>query len=255
MRVLYLQADSRLLNPTLDQGRIDAAYADDPEAARSEFGGLFRSDISGYLDDATLDRVIVPGRRSLPRRAETQYAAFIDPSGGRSDSFTCGIAHAENGRSVLDKLVIIAAPFDPEAATVTICEALSAYGLDRATSDQYAGDWPLASFLRHGVTLEFSLLSASEIYAEALPLFTQGLVELLDVPQLRTELALLERRPRAGGKGDLIDHAPRAHDDAANACCGSLLLASRLPVEQPSAETSRCRTDYDPYSDEHRRRA
>jgi hypothetical protein len=56
-------------------------------------------------------------------------------------------------------------------------------------------------------------------------LFTTDRVELLDLPKLATELRLLERRSRPGGKGDLVDHPPRGTDDIANATCGALWLA------------------------------
>src|SRR6185437_10898607 len=92
-RGLYIQATSRDLNPTLEQEEIDAAMEDDPAAAQSEFLGLFRADLEGFLDDATVDGAIVSGRRELPRIAGFRYAAFCDPSGGRSDAFTLGIAH------------------------------------------------------------------------------------------------------------------------------------------------------------------
>ena len=36
---------------------------------------------------------------------------------------------------------------------------------------------------------------------------------------------MLERKPRTGGKADVVDHAPNMHDDAANATCGALWLA------------------------------
>lgn len=39
-------------------------------------------------------------------------------------------------------------------------------------------------------------------------------------------LRLLERKPRSGGRGDSVDHPPRAHDDIANAACGALWQAS-----------------------------
>jgi hypothetical protein len=60
----------------------------------------------------------------------------------------------------------------------------------------------------------------------ALPLFAQGVVDLLDVKQLTLELMGLERRTARSGK-DSVDHPPQGHDDHANACCGCLaLLAS-----------------------------
>lgn len=250
MRTLVIQAISRVLNPSLSQEAIDSAIASDPESGGSEWLARWRADISGYLDDILLDRAIVPGRRSLPFCVDTTYVAFCDPSGGRGDAMTLGIAHQENGRAVLDKLLIQPAPFDPGEVTTRFCEVLSAYGLSTVTGDQYSGEWVTSAFMQHGVTYQPSELSASEIYSETLPLFTENYVELLDHLQLRTELALLERRARPGGRGDLIDHPQRAHDDAAIAACGALLLAARTPTftTQSYAMSRPARTDFDPYS-------
>ena len=80
------------------------------------------------------------------------------------------------------------------------------------------------------IVLGFSIVpvasakDASAIYIEALPVFAAHNVELLDVPKLITELRLLERRTRAGGK-DVVSHPPRGSDDVANSTCGSLWLA------------------------------
>jgi hypothetical protein len=60
---------------------------------------------------------------------------------------------------------------------------------------------------------------------EVLPAFAERRVTLIDDKRLLTELRMLERKPRTGGKADVVDHAPNMHDDAANACCGALQLA------------------------------
>ena len=80
---------------------------------------------------------------------------------------------------------------------------------------------------KYGVRYVASELSRSEIYLEALPLFSQGRIELLDMPLLRTQLLLLERRVRAGSRADSVDHPRGAHDDLANSACGALHLAVR----------------------------
>jgi hypothetical protein len=231
-RGLYIQAESRELNPTLDEGAVAEAMQDDPAAAASEYLGLFRADLQSFLDDATVDAAIIPNRRALPRVAGCRYVAFGDPSGGRSDSFALAIAHQHKGpdkaeRLVLDFLQVIAPPFDPEATVEALCETLGDYGISQVTGDAYAGEWVTAMFRKYGVTYKPAELSKSEIYLEALPLFAQGKVELLDVPLLRTQLLLLERRSRAGSRADIVDHPRGAHDDAANACAGALYLAAR----------------------------
>lgn len=59
-----------------------------------------------------------------------------------------------------------------------------------------------------------------------LPLLNSGRVALLDVPRLVAQLAGLERRVSRSGR-DLIDHAPAAHDDMANAVAGAIVTANR----------------------------
>ncbi|HEX4025880.1 MAG TPA: hypothetical protein VHX52_14440 [Steroidobacteraceae bacterium] len=231
-RGLYIQASSRDLNPGIDEQDIAEAMEDDPAAAQSEYLGYFREDLQGFLDDATVDAAIVPGRRMLPRSPGCKHVAFCDPSGGRSDSFTLGIAHQEApppgktaGRVVLDVLQAVAPPFDTEAAVSGMAETLKNYGLREVHGDQYSGDWVPAAFGRYGITYKPSELTRSEIYLEVLPLFSQGRIELLDLPVLRTQLLLLERRTRAGGR-DSVDHPRGSHDDHANAAAGALRLAA-----------------------------
>lgn len=234
-RGLYIQTTSRQLNPTLDEEAIAEAMLDDPAAAQSEFLGLFRADLQSFLDDATVDSAIIPHRRALPKITGCRYVAFCDPSGGRSDSFTLAIAHQERKSSrdqaeriVLDLLVVAAPPFDPEFTVEGLCKTLRGdYGIGVVHGDAYAGEWVTAMFRKYGVTYRAAELSKSEIYLEALPLFTQGKVELLDLPLLRTQLLLLERRSRAGSRADIVDHPRGAHDDCANSACGALYLAAR----------------------------
>jgi hypothetical protein len=197
--------------------------------------GSFRADLQSFLDDATVDGAIIPNRRELPRVAGVRYKAFCDPSGGRHDSFTLAIAHSERAafgrpdRIVLDALRVVAPPFEPEAAVSGMAETLVDYGLREVHGDQYSGEWCPSMFRKYGVRYCASELSRREIYLESLPLFSQGLIELLDLPMLRTQLLLLERRTRAGSRADIVDHPRGAHDDLANSACGALHLAVRKP--------------------------
>jgi hypothetical protein len=165
---------------------------------------------------------------------------------------TLGVSHMEGAKLVLDKLIAVAPPFDPEAVVVRFCEVLASFGLNRVVGDQYGGDWISSSFGRHGVAYQPSELSASQIYIECGVLFSQGLIELLDITALRTELSLLERRPRAGSRGDSVDHPRGFHDDQAISALGSLLLiATSIDVgrhESPNSISHALR-DPDPYAE------
>jgi len=228
-RELYIQAASSLLNPTYDQAAIDRAITADPEAALSEYGGQFRNDLAGYLTEELLAACLEP---RTPGRRRSLFA-FADLSGGVHDSAALALAHGEDAhefqrppRLVLDALIHIPAPHEPQAAVEQFVKVLRDYNLTTVTGDRYAATWPISAFQKFGITYEQSELSASEIYAEMLPAFSERRVTLLDDERLLTELRMLERKPRAGNRTDSTDHPRGGHDDCAIAACGALLIAA-----------------------------
>jgi hypothetical protein len=245
--VLVLKADHTQLNPTLDPSVIACAIAEDPEAAKSEWFGEFRSDISQWLPDDLIDAAVVSGRTELPWALPlgNNYVAFCDPSGGARDAMTMGIAHKEPGtrteHCVLDQLHVATAPFEPEEVARRFSAVLQRFEIRHVIGDRYAAEWVVSAFRNAGTRYEASHLDKSAVYGEVLALFSQKRVELLDDKRLITELRLLERKPRVGGRGDSIDHAPRAHDDTANAACGALWQAS---ISKPSPGGVRFRPPY-----------
>lgn len=254
--VLVIQAAGRVLNPTINEVTIERARAEDPVGARSEWDAEFRSDISQFLEDELIDRAIDPGRKELPYVPRQGYVAFVDSSGGRHDSMCLAIAHpevtriarAEGTKLVLDRLLIQPAPFEPEAVVQRFAEQLAAFRLNRVVGDRYASEWVAGTFGKYQIHYQAAELDKSAIYVATLPLFAQGRVELLDIPRLHTELRLLERRPRSGGRGDQVDHPPRANDDAANAAAGALWLASQKSVRSLTRDRAPPRhtvTNYD----------
>ena len=92
--------------------------------------------------------------------------------------------------------------------------------------DRYAGAWPRDALAAHGIAYVESELPKSDIYRECVTLFSSGRVRLLDHARTLTQLRMLERRTRPGGR-DSFDHPPGAHDDCSNSLCGALWLASR----------------------------
>src|SRR5215471_4367265 len=105
--VLVWQADTASMNPTISQNFIDKELEKDPEAGRAEWLGLFREDITAAFPLEAIERCIVPGRVELaPSPHISQYFGFVDPSGGRHDSFTLAIAHhhAQEDSIILDAI-------------------------------------------------------------------------------------------------------------------------------------------------------
>ncbi len=231
--VLVWQADSRTMNPTLRVAAIERAYAEDRESAASEWGAQFRSDLVQFLADDLIEAATPdgcserPAQIHLPNGTPIRYHAFVDPSGGRHDAMTLAIGHADAERAVLDVVRVAVPPFDPQRVVAEFAAVLKGYRVNVVTGDRYAAAWVQTQFAAHGIGYVASDLDKSSIYLAALPLFAQHGVALLDHPRLLTELRLLERRPRMGGKPDLVDHPPRQTDDVANAALGSLVLASR----------------------------
>ncbi len=233
--VLVIQAKHSQLNPTIDAAVIDRALAEDPEAARAEWFGEFRGDVSQWLADELIDAAL-EGRTGGSKRQEE---AFVDVSGGRHDASCLAVAHGEDVsapagkraplRLVLDVLEHVRAPHDPSTVVERFAQILKDRRIPRVTGDRHAGEWTAAAFRECGIEYLSSELDKSSIYLECLPAFAERRVAIPNDRRLVTELRMLERRPRAGGKPDMIDHPPNAHDDAANAACGALWLAASRP--------------------------
>jgi hypothetical protein len=223
---LVVQGASTQFNPTLDTSVIKDAEEVDAVASRSEWGGLFRADIASYLDDATLEAAIEHGRPlELPPRAHFKYTAFCDASGGRSDAYTISISHREGERVIVDVVRGQHAPFDPQAITQEFAALAKEYSCAKVSGDNFSGDWVTCAWRDAGLPYERSEKNKSQLYLEALPLFTRGLISIPNHTQLLRELRLLERRTHRSGR-DTVDHGPSGHDDHANSVCGCAVLAS-----------------------------
>src|SRR5262249_28230948 len=155
--VLVWKAATADMHPRVDRTEIARAYAEDPIAARAEYGAQFREDVDAYVTEEVVEANVVPGRTDpLPPWREYRYVAFVDPSGGMNDSFAVAVAHKEVGsdgleRIEIDMLLETRAPYDPLVVTKLYCGALQAYGITRVLGDGYAGAWPRAMFKTHGI--------------------------------------------------------------------------------------------------------
>lgn len=199
-RVLVWQADTQTMNPKADPEEIASAYVDDPQAAMAEYGAVFRDDLIGYISQETLEAITQRGRLGLSRRTGVQYFGFCDPSGGVNDSMTMAVGHRDDNTAVLDQLLEIRPPFNPDHAR-TQCAALCRdYGITRLIADKYAAEWPVARFNEHGIALDQCAMPRSDLYLNFLSLANSGRVELLDHGRLLSQFAGLQRRAGRSGK-------------------------------------------------------
>jgi hypothetical protein len=236
-RAVCIQAETRLLNPTIDQAVIDAAMEEELAVAKSEWGAEFRSDLESFVSQEAVDAVVVAGRLELAPKAGVHYFGFIDAAGGSGgpsgDSFTAAVAHREGEIAVLDAVRELKPKpsFSPEGVITSVVAPLfEAYGVRRCKADRWAGGFPVDRCLAHGIRLEPSERTKSELYSDFLAVLNSHCCQLLDLPRLKSQLLSLERSIRSGGK-DLIDHPRGQHDDLINAAVGALLQAGgRQPL-------------------------
>jgi hypothetical protein len=230
--ILVAKAPSRTMNPSLSQRVVDRAYEEDPEAASAEYGAEFRGDLAIFVSREVVDAAVANGVIVRPPIDGVTYFAFVDPSGGSSDSMTMAVAHNEKeGRVILDCIGERKAPFSPEAVVTEFAATLKSYRVSTVEGDRYAGEWPRERFKVHGIEYRVADMVRSELYLAFLPMLNSGRVDLLDNQRMVTQFVGLERRTSRAGK-DTVDHAPGSHDDVANAVAGALVLAGKR-VQRP----------------------
>ena len=228
---LFFKGPTLTFNATFSEDAIREEFERDPVRANTEWNAEPRGDLESYLSTDVLDGLVVPNRSELPVSSLWQYHVFADPAGSGSqhgDSFTAAACHLERDRKkiVVDKIVERRPPFNPAVVAEEIALLARSYGTSRVVADRYASGFTTAAFRKGGVFLQPSARTKSEIYAQALPLFTSGMVELPDHPKLLSQLAGLERTTTRGSGREVIDHPRGGHDDIANAVAGAILLAS-----------------------------
>jgi hypothetical protein len=229
--VLFWKAPTRMMNPSVPQSFIDAAYEADPVSADAEYGANFRTDIESFISREIVDAATIPNRYVLPRIEGVSYVAFVDPSGGSVDSMTLGVSHMENNKIILDCCVEKKPPFNPDSVVKEFADTIRSYGIASVLGDRYGGMWPRERFAAHGVDYITASQTKSDLYLNLLPLLNSGRVEFLDHPRLTVQLCGLERKVARGGR-DSIDHSPGAHDDVINAAAGSIVYASQRAAQE-----------------------
>jgi hypothetical protein len=191
----------------------------------------FRTDVESFVSREVVDAAVILGRFELPRVEGCNYVAFVDPSGGSSDSMTLAISHMEADRAILDLVRERRPPFSPDDVAKEFSDTIKSYGIASCRGDRYGGLWPRERFSAHGVDYQTAPQAKSDIYINLLPLLNSGRVDLLDLPRLIAQLCSLERRTARGGR-DSIDHSPGAHDDVVNAAAGAIVYAAQRKAQE-----------------------
>jgi hypothetical protein len=225
--ILIWKAPTRTMNVTVPQSVVDAAMEADPASASAEYLAQFRTDVETYISRDVVEAAVIQGRYELPRAEHVRYFAFVDPSGGSSDSMTLAITHVQGNRVIVDVIRERRSPFSPDSVVKEFADTLKSYGVGKVVGDRYAAEWPRERFRVHGIEYRVADKTKSDLYLSLLPLLNSGRVELLDHQRLINQLVGLERRTSRSGR-DTIDHVPGsgARDDVSNAVAGAAVLAA-----------------------------
>lgn len=225
---LVITASTRQLNPTIDQQIVDDALGADPQSASAEYESIWRDDLSSYITLIEVLACVDTGITVRPPVPGLRYTGFIDASSGRADSYTAAVASRDGDVGVLHCIVEIPAPCDPVNATAQIAAVLKSYGITEVFGDRYAVGFVTAELSRHGLTLQHTTKSRSDLYRELLPALRSKRLRLLASERMVSQLAALERRALSAG-GERIDHPANGKDDVANAVAGALVMTAAQP--------------------------
>jgi hypothetical protein len=155
--------------------------------------------------------------------SEHRYFAFVDPSGGSSDSFTLAIGHKDRSDKsiVIDAVREVRPPFSPEAVIAEFAAQCRSYRIYLVTGDRYGGEFPREGFAKLSIRYEPSAKPKSDLYRDFLALLNSRRVVYRSTKRSFSNWWGWSGAPRTsrGGRGS-IDHAPGGHDDLANSVAG-----------------------------------
>jgi hypothetical protein len=230
---LVVLGTAQQFNPTLDAAKIAAKIAEDPQEANAEYNSIWRDDLAGFIDRKVIEAAVDRGVAVRPPQTDIRYYAFVDNSGGRSDSFVLAIAHYEHERGivVLDLVKEWRPPqfTNPSVVVAEMAQIAKSYRCYYVTGDAYAAEWAVERFREVKLNYVKSDLNRSGFYLASLPKFSSGQVRLVDHERLVQQFSALERRTMPGGH-DNVDHPKGGHDDLSNAVAGVLVIAGREPA-------------------------
>jgi hypothetical protein len=232
--VLVWQSPSYVLHPGLSTSALSQLREADPEGAAAEIEGEFLTTVAALLDEDALSAAVDEGVAVRKPVAGRQYAAFVDVATGTKatgDRWACGIAHVEDGVSVLDALLVVAPPFSPQTAAEQTAALCKEYGVSEVSGDKFAAGFSDEAFGRAGLRYVPALASKSELYIRFAAAVQSGTVRLLDLPEVLKEARGLERR--RGATQDRVDHRRGGRDDAINAAAGALVSAASVATRGP----------------------
>jgi len=236
-KVLIWQSPTWAMNRTLSERELREEELESLGVAEfnAEYGARFREDIEGYLPLQIIERAIIKNQTVIPAQPNFFYYGFCDSSEGLHhgrDSMTFAVAHKQRKKVILDALLEWIPPFDPGLVIQEIAELSRQYRIRKITQDRHAIGWIANDFRPHGIEVEVSDKTKSQIYEYFAVAMNKNGVELLDDKRMKDQIVNLQRFLRPGGMVK-IDHVSGGHDDLANAVAGACVLGVLAEDERP----------------------
>jgi hypothetical protein len=233
---LTIEADTQLMNPTIESAFIEKEYRRDVDNARREFGAKFAKQVSSFFPTDKVENCLVLAG-DLPYDVKYQYAAGIDQSGlsGR-DRFAFAIAHGVPGiagevnlssRKVVDVLRSWDTT-DGDEILHDIGSLTGMYGIRHVMIDRYASGWVRASLEKLGLEVEISP-SMTDIYTNMKSLMIAGKLELPDHSGLKQGLFRTAGYfSKANNLTIAHERSSQGHGDEADAVGRAIYATSQL---------------------------
>lgn len=252
---LTIQAESRLLNPLIQQDFIDKAYARNPDTAAREYGAIFAEQVSGFFEscmDKLKECFTLPAGEDFPYVGGVNYFAAIDQSGlTGNDRWGFAICHNDKGT---DKIhVDVCREWETKnlkGILSTIRELCNTFQVRKVKGDRYAKGLIEQMFNDIGLELEIrDMLPA--IYVPFKTLVVSSKLAMPDDNSLRTSLM---RTQAFYGRSNTLsigqERTRQGHGDLANAVVTAAVDASKAPsyvMEPVGAGTGAGKSDEGDY--------
>lgn len=242
---LIVQGSSQEFNPKQE---IEEEEKEDMDYYRREYLAQFVDSIYGAFPPELIEDATVVGRHKLPFDSQKDYFGFVDSASLSlsksvrfNDEYAAGVAHCEGNRVIIDALRAWKAEangrrYTPDDATASAIELFKSYKVRELEGDKFASGYVRHKYVEAGFKFkeQEKQKRKTDIYLQAISIFADGAVELLDDEVANTQLKALERKRGKDGR-DRVDHARDKHDDRANVICGLIVMGKERMSVHPSS--------------------
>lgn len=251
---LTIHADTRTLNPLIQQSFIDKAYTKNPDTAAREYGAIFAEQVSGFFESC-MDKLktlfTLPAGEDFPYQAGHNYFASIDQS-GLTGNDRWGFAICHNDRTADMVYVDVYrewATKNLRGILATIKEQCNLFHIRKVKGDRYAKGFIEQLLNENGIELEIrDMLPA--VYVDFKTLVVSGKIAMPDDNSLR--MSLMRTQAYYGRSNTLSigqERSKQGHGDLANAVVTAAADCSKDPgdlLETVGAGTAKSESgDYD----------